>query len=108
MIADHANKSVDSLDLTTVMFISSTVVSLIAALFFEPDQWIYPYSHIVDNSFWIILMGVIEGVGFTLCNSLFNRINTKYRIIIRDIDSLSYLFIYFFFLKKVISAKTIV
>lgn len=50
------------------MFFVSAIVALIVALIVEHEQWIYPYKAICHNIVWIILLGITEGIGFTLCN----------------------------------------
>ena len=66
-MGDIANKWLDSINLTFVMFFASALLALVLSLVFEPTEWVYPFTSIVDNYQWILLIGLTEAVAFTLC-----------------------------------------
>jgi drug/metabolite transporter (DMT)-like permease len=65
---DRATKFLDSIDLTLISFLASFIVTLIAAIIFEFDDWKFPFCDITNNIVWIVILGFNEAVGFTLCN----------------------------------------
>jgi drug/metabolite transporter (DMT)-like permease len=61
---DIATNYVDSISLMCIQFGVVTILSAIAAFFYEPQQWLWDHFFIFLP--WILFLAFTEGVGFTL------------------------------------------
>jgi drug/metabolite transporter (DMT)-like permease len=66
MVADLASKQVDCVVLTMGEFVFVIVLTMVAALILEPEQWTYPYTNITSNWKIIIIVGCFEGFAYVL------------------------------------------
>ncbi|RYH28905.1 DMT family transporter [archaeon] len=66
MMSDVGSKKVEVVLLTLVDFLTTTVITLLLALYMEPEAWVYPYTSIQRNIVSIIAVGFSEAVAFTL------------------------------------------
>ncbi len=96
-------KRVDPIDLTVVMFFVSAIVALIVALIVEREQWIYPFKAISHNIIWIILLGITEGIGFTLCNVGQKYADSSRAALIFSLESAFAAIACYIFLKELLS-----
>jgi hypothetical protein len=64
MMADLASKQVDCLPLTMGEFAVVILLTTIAAVLFEPEEWNYPYTSITSNWKVIIVVGCFDGIAY--------------------------------------------
>lgn len=66
MMSDVGSKKVEVVLLTLVDFLTTTIITLLLALYMEPEAWVYPYTNIRHNMVSIVAVGFSEAVAFTL------------------------------------------
>lgn len=66
MASDIGAKKLEVITLQLFDFIVTTSITLAIALLLEPNNWIYPFSSIRQNSHVIIIVGFAEAVAFTM------------------------------------------
>lgn len=66
MAADSSSKRVNSLHLSMSEFGVVTIISLILALVFEPQYWVFPFLSIRKYALLLVAVGFSEGGGFLL------------------------------------------
>jgi drug/metabolite transporter (DMT)-like permease len=66
VFADLASKQLDGVWLTMVEFSLTAVVTIFAALYFEPSEWTFPFVSAQNNWGMIVLVGITEALAFAL------------------------------------------
>ncbi len=66
MWSDIGSKRVDVISLTTVDFLVVTVLTIVFALVFEPQFFVYPFTEIRSCYVPILVVGVTEALAFSL------------------------------------------
>jgi drug/metabolite transporter (DMT)-like permease len=59
-------RKVCPVSITCVDFVICTVLNIILAIYLEPEQWVYPYTAMRENIWWMVLVGVTEAIAFLL------------------------------------------
>lgn len=68
LASDKGSKVADVVWLSVVDFSLTTVVTLVFALVYEPQVWVYPYPMFTQNWKIILITGLIEAVAFNFAN----------------------------------------
>eukprot|EP01039_Chlorochromonas_danica_P008316 gene8316-9168_t len=63
---DVGCKRTEVVTLTLIDFSTTTIITLLLALYFEPEAWVFPFTTIRNNWFSIVIVGLCEAVSFTL------------------------------------------
>lgn len=103
MAGDRGCKKCDVMTLTAIDFVVVTVMSLITSFILEPDEWIYPYTHIRANLTNVIAVGITEAAGFVYCALGQIVVNSSRTALILSMEALSGAFFGYLFLKESLS-----
>ncbi len=74
LISDTSTKKVDVVLLTATDFSVTTIITIALALYFEPENWVFPFQTIRDNWVTICIVGFTEASAFLL--SMFGQMYT--------------------------------
>eukprot|EP01039_Chlorochromonas_danica_P008315 gene8315-9167_t len=66
LLTDVASKKTEVITLTLIDFATTTIITLVLALYFEPEAWAYPFPAIRNNWLSIVVVGVCAAGSFTL------------------------------------------
>lgn len=64
IVADYGAKTVEVISLTYYEFLLTTTLTLLSALYFEPENFVYPFTSIRENWAVIVTVGVTEALAF--------------------------------------------
>lgn len=66
VFADLASKQLDGVWLTMIEFSLTAVVTIFAAIYFESEEWVFPFVSAQNNWQMIVLVGITEALAFAL------------------------------------------
>jgi drug/metabolite transporter (DMT)-like permease len=66
MLSDIASKQLDGVWITFFEFSFTTVLTIAIALYFEPQEWVFPFVNAQQNWDMMLIVGFTEAVAFAL------------------------------------------
>lgn len=89
MASDRGCKICDCIELTAVEFLCTTFFALLSSFLYEPEEWVYPFTHIRSNGFYIVCVGVTEALAFTFCSLGQMTVSSSRTALLLSFESLS-------------------
>ncbi|CAM9597466.1 unnamed protein product, partial [Ectocarpus fasciculatus] len=103
VVTDIATNHVDSVSLTLVQFLGTSVLCVFSSLFFESGEW--SVSHIFDSWQVILLLGVCECLGFTLAAMGQTHAPPSHAVIIMSFEAVFTAVVGYMFLHETLSSR---
>lgn len=96
-------KKVCPVAITCVDFVICTVFNIILAVYWEPEQWVYPYTAIRSNIWWMVIVGFTEAIAFLLSTYGQKEIDATRASLLMSLEAVSSAGGGYFFLKETLS-----